>query len=223
MRRFALPVLLILLIRVDAWASARQDLDKIRASKRAEAVRIDRTIQVDGLLDEPEWALATPAIDFYQQQPAEFALATRRTEVRFLYDNDTLYVGAILYDPEPRRLITNELKRDFPGSSGDGFGLILDTFRDRRNAFGFLTNPGGAQRDSLGYESGRRNDANWHGVWFVRTAIREDGSRNLRRLRLSREAIYSRDSGSTTSSRGSLSSVIVQPAPPSYRVAKMLP
>ena len=32
--------------------------------------------------------------------------------------------------------------------------------------FGFLTNPGGAQRESLGYENGRRNDANWHGVWY---------------------------------------------------------
>ena len=102
-------------------------------------------------------------------------LATRRTEVRFLYDRDTLYIGAILYDPEPDRLITNELKRDFGGSSGDGFGLILDTFQDRRSAFGFTTNPGGAQRESLGYENGRRNDANWHGVWFVKTKIRADG------------------------------------------------
>ncbi len=156
-------------------AAGGQDLDAIRGAKRAEAIRIDRTIQVDGLLDEPEWALATPAIDFYQQQPAEFALATRRTEVRFLYNDDTLYVGAILYDPEPGRLITNELKRDFGGSSGDGFGLILDTFQDRRNAFGFVTNPGGAQRESLAYENGRRNDANWHGVWFVKTSIRADG------------------------------------------------
>ena len=88
--------------------------------------------------------------------------------MRFLYDEDTLYVGAVLYDPEPSRLIINELKRDFGGSSGDGFGLILDTFQDRRNAFGFLTNPGGAQRESLGYENGRRNDANWHGVWSSR-------------------------------------------------------
>jgi hypothetical protein len=72
---------------------------------------------------------------------------------------------------QPDRLITNELKRDF----GDGFGVILDTFQDRRNAVGFLTNPGGAQRDSLGYENGRRNDANWHGAWSVKTHIRPDG------------------------------------------------
>jgi hypothetical protein len=175
MRRVVLLVLLILLVRVDAAASTRQDLDQIRAAKRVTAVQINQPIRLDGILDEPEWERATPAIDFYQQQPAEFEQATRKTEVRFLYDDETLYVGAVLYDPEPDRLIINELKRDFGGSSGDGFGLILDTFQDRRNAFGFLTNPGGAQRESLGYENGRRNDANWHGVWFVKTSIRADG------------------------------------------------
>jgi hypothetical protein len=138
-------------------------------------VRIDTPIQIDGVLDEAAWELAPVVTDFYQQQPAEFELATRRTEVRFLYDDEMLYVGAVMYEPEPERLITNELKRDFSGSSGDGFGLLLDTFSDRRNAYGFLTNPGGAQRESLGYDNGRRNDANWHGVWFVRTAIRPDG------------------------------------------------
>lgn len=175
MRAAVLLLVLLLLPPVDASASTGQDLDAIRAGKRVTAVRITQPIRVDGVLDEPEWERATPTSDFYQQQPAEFELASRRTEVRFLYDEDTLYVGAILYDPEPSRLIVNELKRDFGGSSGDGFGLILDTFQDRRNAFGFLTNPGGAQRESLGYENGRRNDANWHGVWSVKTAIRADG------------------------------------------------
>jgi hypothetical protein len=178
-----LLVVLLLAIRVDAQASTRPvvpdqvpvDLDAIRAAKRIVAVRTDQPIRIDGVLDEPAWERAPVATDFYQQQPAEFSLATRRTEVRFLYDDEMLYVGAVLYDPEPERLITNELKRDFGGSSGDGFGLLLDTFQDRRSAYGFITNPGGAQRDSLGYDNGRRNDANWDAVWFVRTAIRPDG------------------------------------------------
>lgn len=151
------------------------DIVAVRAAKRATALRIAEAITVDGVLDEPAWQQATVVTDFYQQQPAEFSIATRRTEVRFLYDSDTLYVGAVLYDPEPTRLITNELKRDFGGSSGDGFGVILDPFQDRRNAYGFITNPGGAQRESLGYENGRRNDGNWNGVWRVKTRVRDDG------------------------------------------------
>jgi len=48
MRRVVLPVLLILLVRVDAWASTRQDLDTIRACKRVDAVPIDQPIRLDG-------------------------------------------------------------------------------------------------------------------------------------------------------------------------------
>ena len=173
MTRLALAACVICLHA--AVAEAQPDLEAIRAAKQASALGIDEPIRIDGVLDEPAWERAEPVTDFYQQQPAEFEFATRRTVVRFLYDRTTLYVGAILYDPEPHRLITNELKRDFGGSSGDGFGVIIDTFQDRRNAFGFLTNPGGAQRDSLGYENGRRNDANWHGAWSVKTHIRPDG------------------------------------------------
>jgi hypothetical protein len=156
-------------------AAPPPDIEAIRAAKRTEVVRVTEPIRIDGVLDEPAWELAPIATDFYQQQPVEFEIATRRTEVRFLYDDEMLYVGAVLYEPEPERLIVNELKRDFSGSSGDGFGLIIDTFQDKRSSYGFLTNPGGAQRESLGYDNGRRNDANWHGVWQVRTSIHRDG------------------------------------------------
>lgn len=154
---------------------ARLDIDVVRASKRVAAVRIDQPVRLDGILDDEAWRLAEPATDFYQQQPAEFERASYRTEVRFVYDETTLYVGAMLYDASPDRLIINDLKRDFNGRDTDMFGLILDTFRDERNAYGFLTNPGGAQRDTLAYENGRRNDANWHAVWLARTAIVDDG------------------------------------------------
>ncbi|MBI2220749.1 MAG: carbohydrate binding family 9 domain-containing protein [Acidobacteria bacterium] len=154
---------------------APADIEAIRASKRATAVRIEQPIVIDGLLDEAAWQLAEPATDFYQQQPTEFELSTRREEVRFLYTDSTLYVGAMLYDPAPERVIINDLKRDFNGRDSDMFGVVLDTFLDRRNAFGFLTNPGGAQRETQSYDNGRRADANWHGIWFVRTAIRPNG------------------------------------------------
>src|SRR5574341_680448 len=81
------------------------DLEAVRATKRAAAVRITEPIVIDGALDEAAWALAEPVGDFYQQFPDEFGPATERTEVRFLYDNDMLYIGAMLYDREPTRLI----------------------------------------------------------------------------------------------------------------------
>jgi hypothetical protein len=170
----ALPLAAALSLTAAAADAAPADLDAIRAAKRVHAVRTSEPVHLDGTPDEAAWQTAEPAVDFYQQQPAEGQIATRRSEVRFLYDATTLYVGAMLYDEEPQRAITNDLKRDFGGRDSDMFGVVLDTFHDRRNAYGFLTNPGGAQRETQAQDSGRRNDASWHGVWFARTAMHEN-------------------------------------------------
>jgi hypothetical protein len=145
-----------------------------RGVKEVVAVRINEPISIDGQLDEAAWRQAQPATGFVQQEPDEGQPETRRTEVRFLYDQSTLYVGARMYDEAPQRAVTNELIRDFGGLNGDMLGVVLDTFLDRRNAYGFLTNPGGAQRETQAYDAGQRNDANWNGVWFVRTAQHAD-------------------------------------------------
>ncbi|MBM3819490.1 MAG: carbohydrate binding family 9 domain-containing protein [Acidimicrobiia bacterium] len=155
-------------------ATGAIDVEAVRAAKRVAAVRVDEPIVVDGTLDEPMWRQAAPATDFLQQIPDEYQPASERTEVRFLYDDESLYVGAVMFDPDPDRLVVNELRRDFQGFQNDVFTLVLDTFSDRRNSYGFMVNAGGAQRDVQAFENGRSNDANWNGVWFVRTQIGAD-------------------------------------------------
>lgn len=141
----------------------------------AHAAPLTGALVLDGQLDEPAWAFAIPAADFVQQQPDEGRAATLRSEVRFLYDATTLYVGATLFDELPGQLVVNELKRDFVEANNDIFGLVLDTFRDGRNAYGFLVNAGGAQRETLAYDQGERDDASWNAAWRARTRIMEDG------------------------------------------------
>ena len=153
-----------------------QEPAKDALRKRAEAVRIPNgRISVDGALAEEEWRLATPAASFVQQQPVEYGTPTEASEVRFLYDDDNLYVGALLHDDEPGRLITNELTRDFAARDGDLFVLVLDTFNDLRNSYGFQTNPGGAWRDTQSFDEGRTTNQNWDGVWTVKTSTTTDG------------------------------------------------
>ena len=173
-------VALALLLATPAAAHERleshtQSTSGAAAPKDVAAVRTAEPIDVDGRLDEAAWRLATPAADFVQQQPDEGQPARLRTEVRFLYDASTLYVGAMLHDDDPKRVVINELKRDFTEANNDLFGVVLDTFRDRRTAYGFVTNPGGAQRETQAYDSGERDDASWNAVWVARTAILEDG------------------------------------------------
>jgi hypothetical protein len=141
----------------------------------ATAIRVEQRPAVDGELGEDVWTRAAPATDFIQQQPAEGRPSSLRTEVRFLYDNDTLYVGAVMFDDEPKRLVINELKRDFTEANNDIFGVILDTFGDHRTAYGFLVNAGGAQRETLSYDQGERDDPSWNAAWVARTKVRSDG------------------------------------------------
>jgi hypothetical protein len=173
------------LLIVTAWAVLAtvlpvhleaQEAEKNPPKKRAQAVRVGNgRIAVDGALNEKEWQLATPAANFVQQQPVENGAPTEPSEVRFLYDDDNLYVGAMLHDDEPDRLITNELKRDFQARDGDLFVLVLDTFYDLRNSYGFQTNPGGAWRDTQSFDEGRTTNQNWDGVWSVKTSTAEGG------------------------------------------------
>jgi hypothetical protein len=144
----------------------------VSAQKRAQAVRVPNgSITVDGRLDEVVWKTAAPARDFVQQQPKEGRPATEPSEVRFLYDDDHLYVGGRFTEHEVDRLVVNELKRDFVARDGDLVVLLLDTFSDRLNAYNFQTNPGCALRDSQSSDDGRYINANWDGVWTCRSTV----------------------------------------------------
>lgn len=132
------------------------------------------SITVDGRLDEAVWQTAPPARDFVQQQPREGAPATEPSEVRFLYDDEHLYVGGRYTENEIERLVVNELKRDFVARDGDLIVLLLDTFSDRLNAYNFQTNPGCALRDSQSSDDGRYINANWDGVWTCRSTVGTD-------------------------------------------------
>jgi hypothetical protein len=56
------------------------------------AVRLgpSQRVVLDGRVDEELWQLAKPATDFVQIDPVNGSPATERTEVRIVYDTDTL-------------------------------------------------------------------------------------------------------------------------------------
>src|SRR4051812_39846739 len=122
MRSLVLCWILVLGLPLTALASPQKiDLEAVRATKRAVAVRVARPPVIDGSLDDEAWQQAQPVGDFFQQFPDEFAPATERSEVRFLYDDENLYVGAMLYDSEPDKLIIDSLRRDFSNFQSDSF------------------------------------------------------------------------------------------------------
>ena len=141
----------------------------------ARAVKTTGTIVIDGRIDEPAWASAEMLTDFVQQLPNTGEPAAFRTVVRVLYDADYLYIASVNFDPHPEQAITVGLEHDFVSTNSDIFGLVLDTFNDKRNSFLFLVNPKGAVRDEQTFNDSRNIVEAWEGIVTVKTA-RQDSS-----------------------------------------------
>ena len=68
-------------------------------------------INMDGVLDEDSWELATPAREFTQSDPDFGMPATERTILKIIYDESNLYIGAELLDSEPAGVLYNQMVR----------------------------------------------------------------------------------------------------------------
>lgn len=137
------------------------------------AVTRPSPVIIDGRLDEPAWAAASPATDFRQQQPNDGQPATQRTEVRFLFDDEALYVGARMYDSEGGAGVRGRLVRRDQETDADWLDLIFDTFHNHVGRTAFSVNPSGARRDAG--QASEHADASWDPVWEVRTGIDSAG------------------------------------------------
>jgi len=134
---------------------------------------------MDGTLNDPVWQQATPITDFKQREPFEGLPATDRTEVRILYSRTEVYFGVICYDSASDGPVASQLRRDASQELDDYFEIIIDSQRDRRNAYVFQVNPLGTQRDALitNEQEGDTQDGDpgWDGIWTSEARITKDG------------------------------------------------
>jgi hypothetical protein len=137
----------------------------------ANAVRTSSPIHVDGKLEEAAWATATPVTQFIQYDPEEGKPASEATEVRILFDDEALYVGARLHD---RGQVNTRLgRRDMDLGDSDWFGVQIDSYHDHLTAFGFDINPSGVRRDEA--KTDRGDDNSWDAVWEATTSVDSGG------------------------------------------------
>jgi hypothetical protein len=191
MRRGVLTVFLIL-APVLAWAQPSAP-DGAGGGTAAEAARVPPVASatptpappvIDGRLDDEVWQTAAIINGFTQRDPDEGAEASERTDVRVVYDEDAIYVGARLHD---RRPVTTRLgRRDMDLSSSDWLRVSFDSYFDRRTAYRFDVNPSGVRRDGIlgagggggfggGGFTGSDGDLAWDAVWDARTSVDETG------------------------------------------------
>ncbi len=177
-----------LLLQVPEEAGAQDAA--ARAPRVAAATRAAQAPRVDGRLDDPAWLDAPVIGGFVQHEPFEGRPATERTEVRIVFDDDAVYVGAWLYDSDPAGIVRGETRRDVRVEDSDAFLVVFDTYRDRQNALVFGTTPAGIEYDGQvvregtgsGIQSSRQQggatpgfNLNWDGSWEVATSLDDRG------------------------------------------------
>ncbi len=175
------------------------------------ATRITTPPKIDGHLDEEIWLKTRcSAMNFVQRSPNPGGTPSVPTEVKVLYDNHSIYIGAYLYDVSPDSIMREFTKRDDFGFS-DVFGVYFDTYDDDINAFEFSVSAAGVQIDRRWTAMGR--DESWNAAWlsavtmddsnwyvemeipfsalrFPKTAIQEWGVNFRRSIRRNNESDY---------------------------------
>ena len=142
------------------------------------AVRLQpaERLVLDGRLTEEAWRRAEPASGFQQQDPNTGDPATELTEVRVLYDEHRIVIGATCFDSEPSRIMGNQMQRDQSLGADDRFMIAIDTYSDGRSGYYFEINPSGAMGDGLVLAgSGTQVNRSWDGIWNARVDRNEMG------------------------------------------------
>ena len=140
----------------------------------AVAVPIPSPPIIDGVLDEPFWALVQPVTGFLQRDPVDGAPASEKTEVRIAYTPTALYFGMTMHDSEPNLIRGNILQRGGWIDKDDNIRIALDTYDDDRNAYMFEVGVLGTQDDALIYDESS-TDWNWDGIYTTEARITEEG------------------------------------------------
>jgi len=159
----------------------------------ATAVRRTSPIVLDAQLDEPAWRAAPPVTRFVQSDPDEGKPPTQRTEIRFLFDDDALYIGAKMFDDAGPAGVTTRLVRRDANMDSDYLDIEIDGFHDHLSRAIFQVNPSGSKADQIGIGTSCC-DQSWDPVWEAATRIDPDGwTAEIRipysQLRFSRDSV----------------------------------
>ncbi|MGI4884413.1 MAG: DUF5916 domain-containing protein [Janthinobacterium lividum] len=143
------------------------------ARRQLAAHRTAAPVKLDGLLDDAAWAGAPVAGQFTEYRPHPGHRERQPTEVRVLYDDAAMYVGAKMVEASPDSIKRELTQRDDIGNT-DFIGVFLDPYRDHLNGYGFFVLSTGVQFDAR-YSPANGEDVAWNAVWDSRVALLPDG------------------------------------------------
>ena len=136
-------------------------------------LRLSAPVTIDGRLSESIWKEAQPLGELLQKNPDEGKNASELTEVRIAYDDAALYIGARMFDREPKKII-RELSRRDTSSNSDAIRIYLDPQHDHRTGIVLGVTAAGSLTDGLIYDD-TNQDLSWDGVWEAAAVVDELG------------------------------------------------
>src|SRR6266567_181307 len=170
----------LLLFAGSAWSADSpmpapvRDFTTYMPTARATRIEATEAPVIDGDLSDPVWQKAQAITEFYQTDPNEGQPASERTDVRFLYDANNLYVYVYAYDRQPDRIRGTSMNRDGNFGGDDTVRIYLDPLNTRRNAYQFVMNSLGGRLDQL-IQNNSDFIREWNTIWTGRSRVVDDG------------------------------------------------
>ncbi|MFH1118622.1 MAG: DUF5916 domain-containing protein [Bacteroidota bacterium] len=147
-------------------------IDTILIAGNPPTAGIVRTVEaprIDGSINEKAWKSATLLTEFRQYEPVFDAEPSLSTRIFLLYDNEALYVAAIMYDSDPDSIARQLGERDNDDLNADYFGVGFDTYNNQQDAYYYMVSASGIQTD------GRKADETFDAVWQSAVRITPNG------------------------------------------------
>jgi hypothetical protein len=130
---------------------------------------------LDGTVTPAEYCAVDSAAGFLQMEPFKNQPASENTVVYFTYNDEYIFVGIKCYDSSPDRIVRGIQTRDNLQRSDDAVFIVIDSYNDKRSAFGFGVNAINTQADFRIRDDGRSIDYNWDEKWQSYSTITEYG------------------------------------------------
>jgi hypothetical protein len=128
---------------------------------------------IDGRGDDPCWEKAAWSGGFTQSDPDCGAAPGEATEFKIMYDEKNLYVLVRCHDSQAGSIARRVSRRD--ELDGDNLGVYIDSYHDRRSAFGFKVSAAGVKADGTLSGDSLSQDLTWDPLWTVKTAVDPGG------------------------------------------------
>ena len=164
--------LLIVLILLTFFSAKSQTIPK----KRITVKKITGGIKIDGELNDMAWKNAAQANEFTQLEPTPFLSETadNRSEVKFVYDNNGVYIGGYMHETNKDSIASELTGRDGFGNN-DFIGVTFDTYQDKLNGFEYFVTPLNEQWDAKVSPGRHGEDFSWNAVWQSGVKMHNDG------------------------------------------------